>query len=57
MTDLDLLRAYEPIIRFTHGEMFFPCAADAFFETSSLLMPAPRNWRHELVAWGELDLV
>ena len=28
MTDLDLLRAYEPIVRYNQGELFFPTAVD-----------------------------
>ena len=28
--DLALLRAYEPILRFTHGEMFFPMPAERY---------------------------
>jgi hypothetical protein len=30
MTDLDLLRRYEPVVRYTKGEMFFPCAVDGY---------------------------
>lgn len=36
MKDLDLLRAYEPIVRYTAGEMFFPTAVDGYLETASL---------------------
>ncbi|MDQ5854353.1 MAG: hypothetical protein M3380_20235, partial [Chloroflexota bacterium] len=56
MTDLDLLRTYEPIVRFTHGELFFPCAVDEFVKSSSLWMADAGNRRHQLVGWGELDL-
>jgi len=28
MNHLDLLRKFEPVVRFTHGEFFFPCAVD-----------------------------
>ncbi len=57
MTDLDLLRTYEPIVRFTHGEMFFPCAVDEFVKSCSLWMSDAGNRRHQLVGWGQLDLV
>ena len=30
MSDLDLLRQYEPILRFTQGELFFPRAVDEY---------------------------
>src|SRR5215204_3112804 len=36
MSDLDLLRAYEPVVRFTQGEMFFPAAVDGYLEHASL---------------------
>ena len=35
-TDLDLLRRYEPIIRYTHGEFFFPMAADDYVAACDL---------------------
>ncbi|MGE3601731.1 MAG: hypothetical protein AB7N70_40050, partial [Dehalococcoidia bacterium] len=54
MTDLELLRAYEPIFRYTAGEMFFPAAIDGYIETSSLWKRARRDetgsWSAELVA-------
>lgn len=36
MSDLDLLRAYEPIVRYTAGEMFFPAAIEGYLECASL---------------------
>ena len=30
MNDLDLLRQYEPIVKFTYGEHFFPTAVDGY---------------------------
>lgn len=30
MNEIELLRLYEPVIRFTEGEMFFPCAVDDY---------------------------
>ncbi|MEM7331618.1 MAG: hypothetical protein AAF490_05975 [Chloroflexota bacterium] len=36
MNDLALLKQYEPIIRFTEGEMFFPCAVDGYLAHCSL---------------------
>ncbi len=38
--DLALLRAYEPVIRYTHGELFLPTAAGPYVERCSL-------WIHE----------
>ena len=34
--DLALLRAYEPVVRFTKGELFFPTAVGAYVEQCSL---------------------
>lgn len=36
MNDLALLRQYEPVIQFTEGEMFFPCAVDEYIKRCSL---------------------
>ena len=36
MSDLKLLRQYEPIIRFTQGELFFPCGIDHYVKRCSL---------------------
>ena len=36
MSDLDLLRQYEPILRTTQGELFFPRAVDGYVGASSL---------------------
>ncbi|MBA2452869.1 MAG: hypothetical protein H0V47_06835 [Chloroflexia bacterium] len=36
MNDLELLRRYEPVLRFTYGELFFPCAVDPYVDKSSL---------------------
>ena len=35
--DLGLLRQYEPILRFTHGELFFPMPAERYLESAALL--------------------
>ena len=53
--DLELLRQYEPILRFTHGEMFFPMPAERYLEAAR---PARRATAQELrvvVPSGELD--
>ena len=38
--DLALLRAYEPVVRYTHGELFLPTAVGPYVERCSL-------WIHE----------
>jgi hypothetical protein len=56
MSDTDLLRAYEPVVRFTEGELFFPSAVDEYVRRCSLWEAAPRIKPRLLVAAGELDL-
>ena len=36
MDDLELLRRYEPVIRYTQGEMFFPCSVRGYLAHCSL---------------------
>lgn len=44
-----LLRRYEPVIRFTRGEQFFPMDAEAYIRASSLWIKRPREEPQELV--------
>jgi len=53
--DEALLRRYEPILRFTKGELFFPMPAERYLEASDLLAGTSlQDWR-VLVPAGELD--
>ena len=54
MTDLELLRQYEPVVCYTRGEMFFPTAMDEFVKRASLWLNGPGGYLKELVADGEL---
>src|SRR5688572_7758564 len=36
LSDLELLRAYEPVLAFTQGEMFFPMRVEGYIERCSL---------------------
>lgn len=56
MTDLDLLRRYEPIARFTDGELFFPRAVDGYVRGASLWSRDATGRTEELVPRGALDL-
>ena len=38
MTDEELLRAHEPILRFTHGELFLPADAERYISECDLFM-------------------
>ena len=48
MTDLDLLRRYEPIIRFTEGELFLPVAVEDYVAACALMERTPGE-RNEMV--------
>lgn len=50
MNKLDLLRQYEPIIKFTEGELFFPTAVDGYIRTSSLWERSPVRETKEIIA-------
>lgn len=56
MSDLELLRRYEPIVYFTAGEMFYPQAVDEYVRRSSLWEANKRGKARELVAEGALNL-
>ncbi len=54
---LELVRRYEPVIRFTAGELFFPMAVDAYVEQSALWgRTGGQGERQCLVDHGDLDL-
>lgn len=55
-TDLELLRAYEPILAFTKGELFFPTDVEAYVGCCSLWRDLPGGSEEEVVAAGELTL-
>lgn len=56
MSDLELLRQYEPIMRLTYGELFFPRAVDEYVRTSSLWELTAEKRPVELVPEGHLTL-
>ena len=40
-SDLDLLTAYEPVVRFTEGELFFPASVEDYAARCELLERVP----------------
>lgn len=54
--DLRLLRAYEPVIRYTQGELFFPTAVRGYVEQCSLWAAGPKGDVTPIVSAGELTL-
>jgi hypothetical protein len=54
--DLGLLRAYEPVIRYTKGELFFPTAVGPYVAQCSLWAAGPKADLSLIVPAGELTL-
>lgn len=54
--DIALLRRFEPIIRYTRGEQFFPIDVEPYIRFSSLWMRAPGGEPTCLVPEGELNI-
>jgi hypothetical protein len=54
--DLALLRAFEPVLRFTDGELFLPTRVDRYVARCSLWEGGPRRSAAALVPAGELTL-
>ena len=54
MNDLDLLRCYEPVVRYTRGEMFFPTAVDGYLQKASLWLADDQRRMRQIAAPGEL---
>ncbi|MEM7113651.1 MAG: hypothetical protein AAF614_14530 [Chloroflexota bacterium] len=55
-TDYDLLRQYEPVIYFTQGEMFYPCAVDEYIKRCSLWIRGADGQEEQIVAPDELTI-
>src|SRR5512138_657965 len=55
-TDLDLLRAFEPVILYTRGEQFFPTDVDHYVSDSSLWEHTPQGRDRMLVPQGQMSL-
>lgn len=56
MNDLTLLRQYEPIIHFTQGEMFYPCAVDEYIKRCSLWIRDDDGKEKQIVSVSELTI-
>ena len=49
-----MLRRYEPIIKFTRGEQFFPMDAETYIRCCSLWIKRPKEEPRQLIAAGQL---
>ena len=55
-SDLELLRAFEPVVRFTAGEQFFPMDVERYVAACSLWLYHPDDRDEEVVPEGELTM-
>ena len=53
-SDVELLRAYEPVVRYTQGELFFPAAVESYIPECDLFIGRSERERQLLVPYGEL---
>jgi hypothetical protein len=56
VSDYDLVRRYEPILRFTEGELYFPTDIDRYIASSSLWVNHRDGRGEQLLAEGEVTL-
>jgi hypothetical protein len=54
--DVDILRAFEPVVHYTHGEKFFPMDVEPYVRASSLWLHVPEGTDEEVVPEGQLTL-
>ncbi len=54
--NLAILRRFEPILRYTRGEQFFPMDVERYLAESSLWVAHPGKANRELVPQGNLDV-
>ncbi len=55
-SDLELLREFEPIVRFTSGEQFFPMHVEPYVRACSLWQYHPDDHDEEVIPEGELTM-
>jgi hypothetical protein len=55
-TDAEVLRSFEPIVRYTKGEKFYPMAVEPYLGSSSLWLYVPNGADEEVVAEGALTV-
>ena len=53
-SDLELLRAYEPVVHYTEGELFFPVAVEGYLAECDLWVGSSQEERRLLVPVGML---
>jgi hypothetical protein len=56
VSDLEILRAFEPVVRYTHGERFFPMDVEPYVEASSLWIYNPDEVDDQVIPEGSLTM-
>ncbi|MFN8474768.1 MAG: hypothetical protein U0822_21435 [Anaerolineae bacterium] len=56
LADYDLLRKYEPVLRFTKGELYYPTDVDRYVANASLWASVPNHSDKLLIPAGQLTL-
>lgn len=56
LTDAELLRRYEPVLRFTQGEAYFPTDVDRYVAHCSLWISHANGWEECVIPRGEVTL-
>jgi hypothetical protein len=56
LSDAELLRRYEPVLRFTQGEAYFPTDVDRYVANCSLWISHPNSEEECLIPRGQLTL-
>lgn len=56
ITDLELLRKYEPVLRFTKGEIYFPTDIESYVKNCSLWVSHPNHTEEKIVPEGKLTI-
>jgi hypothetical protein len=54
--EVEILRAFEPLVRYTNGEKFFPMDVEPYIDVCSLWLHHPDQVDRELVREGELTM-
>jgi hypothetical protein len=55
-TDLELLRTFEPVVRYTAGEQLFPMDVERYVRACSLWLYHPDDRDEEIIAEGDLTM-
>ncbi len=55
-SELQLLQQYEPVVRYTLGELYYPCSVNEYVKRSSLWRRTAKGEPMLLEDWGELTL-